>query len=337
MENEFFCIENIVGITQNGCDCNEVTPPTDEMKLSDTGFYLDNYVENIIDLSNNCEDKSVYVKLSDELEIAKKMLRGQIASMLQNSFSENIKSFAVTIGKKDYTGSLYSVTQPKFELKTKKIDGFYFNLQKIGLMVNNTIASTTFTVKKVLNREETQVFSTTLTNVSPYSTEMYSLSVNGKIASIPLPCDGSTYVFEYILPNGVSPLNNPCRNTCGSCNGDYKIPQTLLEDGLNCKNMDGILLDFIGTCNYKDLMCVIVSNYENKSIIAEMLCLLTSINLIDKSVSKPNSFRFLKGNSEMRKEKEERYSFLMNLLSNSKIPTFGHCFCKTTKLKARIV
>jgi hypothetical protein len=231
------------------------------------------------------------------------------------------------IGRETWSGPRYGLSKATFEIKTKEINGLSFFVDRIGLLIDNSQSAIPITIKKEKNGQTTTLITITL-SVNQYKVELNDIIGNdNKRIHVKLPCDGSKYIFEYDCI-GFNPLDNPCKNSCSKCNTDLIIPNSYLENQINCDFMNGFLIEMSSACSFNEFTCKMIDSVFMDKIV-ELCVLSASIIILSKNKTGNNPFQMLGSFESTKNEYIDKYNSIIEYLKKSNLPeTTKSCFCK---------
>lgn len=325
MKANLDCYENLVGLTQKKCDCL----PNYTVSDIKSSFYLDEYISTCVQLKyDNCDANStVWEELQETLDLAYDRVDNDLLTIINERYKKSSSTFNALIGRETWSGPLYGVNKSTFELKTKEINGLSFFVDRIGLLIDNSQVSIPISIKKTKNGVTSTLIVITL-SVNQYKTELNEIiDGNNKRIHVELPCDGSTYLFEYDCV-GFHPLDNPCKNSCSKCNTDLVVPNSYLEKQIDCNYMNGFLIEMSSECSFNEFTCKLIDSVFLDKI-AELCVLKASIIILSKNKTGNNPFQMLGSFETTKTDYIERYDTLLQQLKTSNLPEpKKSCFCK---------
>jgi hypothetical protein len=332
MAENNYCLKNIIGLTNKDCDCfGEVL---EDYSVSSTGLYLDTHISPHIELEYGCDALNTWEKLNEKLVESKNLFISELSSRLNRKYSKKHSNLNEILGRKNHVTIDYTITEPKFIIKTKQYKGFCIRINSLGLLVN-----TSGTVDVVVKKTTLKNVTTTLRTVTVYvvngiANVLEIVNQNEEPFPIILDCDGSTYTLEYEL-DSFNVYNNTIENSCSTCNTDLHKLIPYLSETLSVSNnkiANGFLIGIDGLCDISKLPCLILNNApELLHTFGDLIAKRTKMQILSNAISSGTSYRLVANNDigeELEKTTKQYYSGIETLLKSNLPLVQGSCFSK---------
>lgn len=284
------CLRGLVGIAT---DAQLVSEPT--YRDSELGLYvwslLGPYMVNDGRLDQPGDVELVINAYESALKQVPRELIGFLGTRLQSRF-------VGTTGRIGETATSGVVAVPGnlagYALPTREMQHGSLTINRIGLMLNNSVTDLPITVTRYagplpvaptsslssflsssyLQNQWPEVLKTWELDVASQDTRTYA------VTPLSLPLDGSIYVFSYPLQAGYMPMNN--RMSCG-CGGKDRVWNEVLTTPVGALNGDhahGLLLEVSASCDMTHAVCDWLGNVQYQAAIAYLLYYKTGLNVL---------------------------------------------------------
>lgn len=287
------CLNNIIGVTGNLCDClkgNVTDDQLQQMGKSNSGLFLDT-LPGGIDLGalNNIDTcKSMAIMALSAIDSAIKTVAADLVVALNANYTKAINTFTGLIGQLSYTGTL-SVQKryQAFLLRARDGADAVIQINRIGLIVNAAQAGLTVSIysaprgaamgTKVIDLEIDTLLNNYVYMIPPGGNLILPLAVRGQ------PMD-YYIVYDSTFGVGFSPKDNKINCNCSMSKAPV-INQYIQPLGVQLDNLDdfsagvtdplytrGLLIDCQLRCNNEQLIC---GQYDKTEAISLVLAYAT--------------------------------------------------------------
>lgn len=229
---KFECLENIIGVTKDFCQClhGQITPEEFEKNAkSNSGLYLDN-VEGGLMLRNVAQItacKTFYQIQVDAIANAKNFFSADILKELNLKYQVKKTNFLGEIGKVSYTASLATTKRLQFLKLEPKIDAIV-QLDRLRVFLNKDITTKVW-ILRIAEGETDGVMIYENESVTTQNQIITIPFVDG--LKLPLSLNGKEQNYYFIyerLDSTLQPRDIKC--SCG-CSGGDAYDQFLIAKG----------------------------------------------------------------------------------------------------------
>ncbi len=350
------CLETIVGISRQECDCLSTEGQEFNISTSDSGIFLEDLLD--LDLANvgPCKpgEVSVYEYMSRFLDTG----ANQVTSDIVATLTDNSKGSAIASSRKGWSGNFGDRTFPKtttaaqysgVRIDSKNLKGSKLKLKKVFVTAKAT-GNITIGIKNSLG--ETIKEETTVNITSASAWQEVTAWAN---TEIDLYSEESRDFAIFIYANG---NDNPAANkkACAPCSGNAPWTTYLSNTGFKATDLDEYLTELQGggytqseyfhgfrfeielSCSIEKNLCDITG--DSREILARAIAYNTCMRIIegantDLGASLFNNVQEAKL-KQMHKEFFDNYVPLIQHLANTE--QWGPCYvCNPTMAKRTIL
>ena len=335
MQN-FECLENIIGVTKDFCQCLHGQISTEEfekLKISKSGLFLDEVEGGISFRSIAQIDKcKSFLKIqTDAIENAKKFFSADILAQLNLKYQVNNTNFAGEIGKVNFAGSLQSSKRLQF-IKLKPLKDAVIQLDRMRVFLNGDTTTKVWIVKI----EENQTNGTIIYENENVVSSMNVLTVAfNESLKLPLNIGGKSQEYYFVFEN--LDLNLKPRDIkidCG-CSGGNAFSEFLFVTGGEADNFSelataqvdgyshGFSLDVRIKCETGSVICKEFDGNDAIAYVTAFAILYKSAELVIENVlnsQEVNRFTLLSNErlwgkrNHFKKEYTERVKYLAEMI-----------------------
>lgn len=322
--SELVCLEDVVGLSQNDCECYETDRPAD-YNQSKSGYYLDQLPGldlKLIGSDVECGDGNIWEKMESALQQAKVEFRTDVLASITEYASPRRKPFNGRIGETKKKTTIVATTNwMGLVIQTGNIKGGEFTLKGITTLMDS---AATFDVYVYNNIEDDPLIM--IPDVQSAANQLYDNPLDPSEDLIfPLystECDDLEYYIVY-MPAGFNPKDN--KISCG-CSRRPDFEQWFHLQGTAGNDIadregwgrndfaNGLLLDLCITCNTADLICGgdnVDRDWQNdpvSRVIAATIRYKAGVILVEDILNSGNINRYTMMNRDYLKGRRSHYN-----------------------------
>lgn len=337
INEKFSCLDGLVGITNSDCEC--LGTILDSYKVSSQSIFIDQILNPVIELRyNNCNDvnANAWAGIVEKRIDAINAVGNEISIRLTEKYNKLHNTFDVVVGRQTFVSTDYGTLEPELVFKTKKIDGYKFFINRIGLLVN-TSREIIVSITKVSEDGTSELVREIAVNAINSTPNLFTIKSDNIADPVILDCDGSTYYFNFEL-DGFLVLNNQIYNSCSKCNDDL-VPFIKFLDcefkNINKNKANGFILDIKGFCDIEKLLCLILSESPELSfLVGKVIAYKTALNCLEAAKVSASKFNLIANNNidDTILMYEKEYYAGINRFLKADLPVINKsCFCKNSK------
>lgn len=356
------CLTNIIGVTNDNCDCVTGGLPTetlDLLKKSTSGLYLDNLPGGVTlrALGNLDSCKSMADMSLKAIQNAAKTLQDDVTVALSSKYKKAAPNFNGTIGQMSYAGVMPISRRYQGQIVRSNpnsdavmtVNRVVLNLTKTGLVPFTIIRADVGAAMGV------EVYSGEVSSVA-HSYSTLTMPTGDDAIRLPLSINGRQQDYFFLYDTEGMPDVQPKDNKidCGCSKGttdtlaEYiksmgvEINSTNnLADALVSKFAQGLILDVTIKCNNAQLIC---REYDANEAIAVVLAYAVWYKagelLIEEIQKSPEVNRYTTMNREYlwgkRNHFKAQYESRVNFLGESIDASASSCFvCRSEEFSGK--